>query len=261
MPELQLDHVGLHHEVARKPGAPWLVLSNSLGANLTMWDAQLPAFAEHFSVLRYNGRDQTAPPAPDAAYTLQQLSEDVLAIADHERIERFHFCGLSLGGFVGQWLASHHPSRIRRLVLCNTAPKIGTADVWNQRIRTVQAQGMQAIVEGTLERWFTPAFREAHPEALANTRAMLLAANPAGYAACCAAIRDMDQRDTIRDIHAPTLVVYGTQDPVTTEQDARLLTSSIANAQALPLPAAHLSNIEQAAGFTRGVLDFLQTAG
>jgi 3-oxoadipate enol-lactonase len=185
------------------------------------------------------------------------LGEDALALADELKIAHFHFCGLSLGGMVGQWLGVQAPERLRSLVLCNTAARVGTSEGWNARIQKVRAGGMAAVTEDVLRRWYTDDFRMEHPEVLQATRGALLATNPEGYIATCAAVRDMDQRDQIASISASTLIVYGTEDAVTTAQDAEFLAAAIPGATTLSLRAAHLSNIEAAQAFTNGVLNFL----
>jgi 3-oxoadipate enol-lactonase len=254
---VDLSDVRIHYDFQQRPDAEVVVFCNSLGTNLSMWNPQMRAFREKFSVLRYDARGHGASSVTPYPYTVEQLSHDVLGVLDALGIERVHFCGLSLGGMVGQWLGVHASSRLKRLILCNTAPKIGTDATWNERIATVRRDGVAAIVPGTLERWYTTGFRREFPEEVANTGAMLAAIDPTGYIGGCAAVRDMDHRQENSRIQAPTMVVFGSHDPVTTPQDARLLLDSIKGAQPLELPAAHLSNIEAAAAFNAGVMRFL----
>jgi 3-oxoadipate enol-lactonase len=257
MPELKVTGAVLAYEAHIKPGRPWLVLSNSLGTNLSMWDRQVSDWAPHFSILRYDSRGHGQSSVPAGPYNISMLANDVVALADSLQIETFHFCGLSMGGMVGQWLGIHAANRIDKLVLCNTAAKIGTEDGWNERIAKVQSDGMASITEAVLQRWFSAGFEQNHMEVVARARAMLLSTSPVGYAASCAAIRDMDLRSHIHSIRSSTCVLYGEFDPVTTSEDAQLLASSIPSAQRIKVPTAHLSNLESPELFSASVLNFL----
>jgi 3-oxoadipate enol-lactonase len=237
--------------------APPLLLSNSLGTTFHMWDAQAPALSEAFRVIRYDSRGHGQSDAPAGDYSIARLGADALAVLDSLQIETAAFVGLSKGGMVGQWLGAHAPERLTRLVLANTAAWMGPPQAWQARIETVLRDGMGAITEAVLERWFTPGFREKAPEAVAPVRDMLLATSPIGYAGCCAAIRDMDQRDSLHAIHVPTLVIGGLQDPATPPEKAEEIAAAVADAWLVMLDAAHLSNIEQAGAFTAALLEFL----
>jgi 3-oxoadipate enol-lactonase len=247
----------LYYELEKTRGLPNLILSNSLGTNLSMWDPQMAALSKEFSVLRYDGRGQGRSSVPSGSYSLDQLGGDVLALAEHLDMDHFSFCGLSMGGLVGQWLGVHAPNRLRKLILCNTAAKIGTDVSWNQRIDCVRTDGMASIVPGALERWFTAQFRTENPDSVALAHEMLLIADAEGYIANCAAIRDADLQTEIAYIRARTLIVFGKRDPVTTPDDAQFMASRIPSATILALNVAHLSNIEAAFAFTTGVLNFL----
>ncbi len=257
MPFLNRAEGSLYYELENNRGLPVLVLSNSLGTNLGMWQSQMPALCEYFSVLRYDARGQGQSSAPAGPYTIDQLGSDVQALLDHLQLPRVHFCGLSMGGMVGQWLAIHAPDRVDRLVLCNTAAQIGTEDSWNQRIKAVHAAGLNSIAPIVRDRWFTADFRVSHPSDVDASCSMLRTNHPDGYAACCAAIRDMNFRKNIEEIKSPTLIVFGRQDLVTTPEDAHFLAQHIAGAETLALEAAHLSNIEAAESFNKGILQFL----
>ena len=254
---LELTDSRIHYRWDGPADKPVLLLSHSLGATLSLWDPQVPDFSEHFPVLRYDARGHGQSSIPPGPYTVEQLGGDALALLDGLGIEGVSFCGLSMGGAVGQWLGIHAPQRLKKLVLCNTAAKIGSADIWNSRIDTVLNEGVQAIVPVQLARWFTPAFQENDPEAIARARGLLESADPAGYAANCAALRDMDQREAIRNITVPTLLVAGTYDPVTPPSDLKYLAANIPSAQYIELPASHLSNVEASEQFNRAVLRFL----
>jgi 3-oxoadipate enol-lactonase len=236
---------------------PPLLLSNSLGTTFHMWDAQMPALSAAFRVIRYDSRGHGQSDAPAGDYSIARLAADALAVLDSLQIETAAFVGLSKGGMVGQWLGAHAPHRLSRLALANTAAWMGPAQGWRSRIETVMRDGMSAITEAVLERWFTPGFRDQAPDAVAPVREMLLATAPQGYAGCCAAIRDMDQRESLKAIRVPTLVIGGLHDPATPPAQAHEIADGVADAKLVMLDAAHLSNIEQPQAFTGALLEFL----
>jgi 3-oxoadipate enol-lactonase len=249
--------VRLFHRFDGPEGAPVLVLSNSLGCSLEMWDPQMPAFAERFRVLRYDTRGHGRSPVPKGPYSIADLGKDLVALLDANGIERAHFCGLSMGGMTGMWLGCNAPERFEKLILSNTSAQLGSKDVWNQRIATVEKEGMTGVAEGVIERWFTPEFRARDPQGVDRVRRMLLETPPAGYAACCAAIRDQDQREAVSAIRLPTLLVAGTRDPATPPEHSHAIAGKIPGARVVGLEAAHLSNIEARDRFTATVLEFL----
>jgi 3-oxoadipate enol-lactonase len=257
MPFANADGARLFYRLDGPPEAPVLMLSNSLGTELGMWSSQLPHFAGRFRVLRYDGRGHGRSEVLPGPYSIADLGRDALALLDALGVGRVRFCGLSMGGMVGMWLGTHEPERIDRLVLCNTSAQLGTPETWNSRIELVCRAGMQAVAPMVIERWFTADFRARAPQAVERIRSMLLATSPDGYAACCAALRDMDQLEAIGSIQAPTLVVVGTQDPATPPDHGRAIAGRIPRATLVELEAAHLSNIEAADRFTAAVLDFL----
>ncbi|HLT31628.1 MAG TPA: 3-oxoadipate enol-lactonase [Myxococcaceae bacterium] len=239
-------------------GAPVLLLSNSLGTHLGMWGPQVPLFAERFRVLRYDTRGHGRSAATPGAYSMDRLGRDVIELLEATGVSRAHVCGLSLGGMVGQWLAVFAPDRLGRLVLANTSPYMGPPSAWQARIETVRQEGMEALAEGSLSRWFTRKFLSSHPLEVAAVREMLLACNRGGYIGCCAAIRDMDLRPLAQLIRVPTLLIVGREDPSTTHRDAALLEGPMPNPpRRVELQAAHLSNVEQPEAFGRAVVDFL----
>ena len=256
MPFVEVGELRTHYALTGSQ-EPVLLFSNSLGADFSMWDPQMAELERRFRILRYDTRGHGKSSVTPADYTIEQLGRDVLALLDSLRIDRVHFCGLSMGGMIGIWLGIHAPSRLHRLALANTAARIGTQEMWNARIATVRKQGMKSVAAAVIERWFTPQFRASFPETAARAQQMLEKTAPEGYAACCAAIRDMDQRDALAQIKAPTLVIYGGSDPVTPASDAQFLTDRIQGAVKVELPAAHLSNVEQAAAFTEALSNFL----
>ncbi len=256
MPFVDAGELRTHYALTGDKG-PVLVFSNSLGADFSMWDPQMAELQGRLRILRYDtrGHGQSSVTPPD--YTIEQLGRDVLGLLDSLRLDRVHFCGLSMGGMIGMWLGVHAPDRLDRLVLSSTAARIGTKEMWNARIATLRKDGMKSVAAAVIERWFTPEFRASFPERVARAERMLENASPEGYAACCAAIRDMDQCETIAQIKAQTLVIYGGRDPVTPVSDAQFLTDRIRGAVKVELPAAHLSNVEQADAFTEAVSSFL----
>ena len=252
------DGCRLAHRFDGRPDGPVLLLSNSLGTDAGMWAPQMAAFAARFRVLRYDSRGHGASDAPPGAYSMDRLGRDVVELLDALGIERVHFCGLSKGGMVGQWLGARAPDRVDRLVLACTSPYMGPPSGWQQRIDSVLRDGMEAIAEATVARWFTPRFRERAPRAVAAVRETLLATAPAGYAGCCAAIRDMDLRPTAPLVTRPVLLVAGAQDPATPPARAEELARSMPGSpRVVTLDASHLANVEQADAFTGAVLDFL----
>ena len=258
MPMAHLQDVSLHYELSGPAAAPVLVLSNSLGADFGLWDAQTSTLSQHFRVLRYDTRGHGGSSAPPGPYTLGTLGRDVLRLLDLLQIGTASVCGISLGGLTALWLAIHAPERIRSIVAANTAARIGTHDGWQQRIGQVLEQGIGSLVAATLPRWFTAAFLRSHAERIATVVGMFAGTSAEGYAACCAAIGDADLTAQIASIRLPVLVIAGLHDPVTPPSDAHLLEATIPGARLVALNAAHLSNVEAAVDFNREVLAFLR---
>ena len=254
--------VELHHLFEGSEEAPVLVMANSLGTTLRMWDEGAPALRERFRLLRYDHRGHGGSPVPPGLYTIEDLGRDALALLDGLGIERFSWCGLSIGGMVGMWLASEAPERVEGLVLCCTSALLGPRELWDERIRVARKEGMDALVDSVVVRWFTPEFFSAHPETVEKAAAMLRGTDPEGYAGCCAAIRDMDLRDRLGQIRAPTLVISAAEDPATPPEHGELIRDSIPGAGFEVIPgASHLANIEQPEAVTRAILDHLAGQG
>lgn len=237
--------------------APVLVLSNSLGTDMGMWAPQLDALKAKFLVLRYDQRGHGASDAPSGGYSIDRLGRDVVELTEALGIQRFHFCGLSLGGMVGQWLGVRESTRLDRLILANTTAYMGPPSGWDARIEAVLKDGMAPLADASIMRWFTPDFVASSPEAISPIVTMLRQTSPVGYAGCCAAIRDMDQRRTAALVEVPTLVIGGSADPATPPEHARALATTISGAALRMVDAAHLSNVEQPSEFTAAVLDHL----
>jgi len=237
---------------------PTLVLSNSIGVTLSMWDPQIPILSKHFRVLRYDTRGHGASDVPVGAYSIARLGRDVIEMLDALKISRAHFCGLSLGGMVGQWLGIHAPDRIDRLILCNTSSFLGPTEQWDRLIASVlQAENMSETAEMFLSNWFPPHMLEAESATIETFRAMLLATHPQGLAGCWSAVRDMDMRRTVALIRCPTLVIAGQYDTVTLPSHSELIAATVPGAKLVILPSVHLSNIEYPAAFLDTALEFL----
>ena len=253
--------VDLHHRVEGPEAAPVLVLCNSLGTTLEMWDPQADALAEHFRLLRYDSRGHGRSPVPDGPYSIADLGRDVIELLDRLGLDRASLCGLSLGGMTAMWLGIHAPERVDRLALCCTSAHMPPRETWLDRAATVRSQGMSAVAEATLERWFTPELIERRPDVVDTARQTLLATPPEGYAACCEAIAGHDLRDEIGRIAAPTLVVAGTDDPATPPDHARLIANRVEGARLVVLEhARHLASVERPDAVTRELVGHL-TAG
>lgn len=252
------DGTKLNVEVEGAEGAPPLMLSNSLGTNLRMWDPQVPALTKKFRLIRYDQRGHGQSDAPANVYSIERLALDSLAILDHLKVGKTDFCGLSMGGFTGQWLARFYPQRLNRLVLANTAAKSQTPHNWNLRIANVKKGGIEAIADTVIGIWMTKEYRDKNPEVAANMRAMMIATNPVGYIGCCGAIRDMDQRWGVQFISTPTLIICGRQDNATPPKDSDYLHASIPGSKLITLDAGHISNVERAEEFTGALETFLK---
>ncbi|HYK39221.1 MAG TPA: 3-oxoadipate enol-lactonase [Candidatus Eremiobacteraceae bacterium] len=256
MPFADLSDVRIHYSLTGAEAAPVLVFSNSLGANFSMWDPQLD-LSKKFRILRYDTRGHGQSTSPPGPYTIELLAHDVLHLLDALGFDRVFFCGLSMGGQTGIWLGLHAPNRLHKLILCNTGAKIGTADGWNTRIETVLNKGMAEVSRAVASRWFTPPFQSVHPEVFAHAVEMIESANPQGYSACCAALREFDARQELSAIKTHTLIIAGSHDAATPPADGRFIADKIPGACFHELQAAHLSNIEASSEFTLEVQKFL----
>ncbi len=237
-------------------GVP-VLFSNSLMSDHRMWDGQIAALSDRHLVVRYDTRGHGASGVPPGPYRLEELVDDAIALMDGLGIDRAHFVGLSLGGMIGQMLAAKYPARLLSLVLSDTASE-WPGDIWQSRIATAQAEGIEPLVEPTIERWFTEDYRRSQPKSVERIRAMIKATPAEGYMGCAAAIRDMHLTGLLRDISAPTLVVVGAEDPATPVSVAEQIHAGIAGSKLAVIPkAAHLPNIEQAEMFNDLLVKFL----
>jgi 3-oxoadipate enol-lactonase len=253
-----MNAVALDHAFDGPEDAPVLVLANSVGSRPAMWDAQVPALAQRFRVLRYDHRGHGASPVPPGPYAMDDLGADVLALLDALELDQVAFCGLSMGGMVGMWVASEAPERIGRLALCCTSARLGPPELWTDRAAAVRAGGMASIVEGVVDRWLTPGFAAAHPDVRARLEAMFVSNPPEGYARCCEAIAAMDLFERLGRIAAPTLVLSAEQDPATPPEHGDAIAAAIPGARHVVLPdAAHLAPVERPEAVTAAVLEHL----
>jgi len=257
MPVMQLDGYAVSYQLDGNPAAPCLMFSNSLGTDFSMWQGQAAMLQRDFRILRYDTRGHGASACHPGAATLEQLGQDVLMLLDALAIERTHFCGLSMGGMIAQWLAIHAPQRINKLALANTAARIGQEQAWRDRAALVRAGGMHAVADGAAGRWFTPSYVERAPQQVAALVAGLRHGSAEGYAACCEALAVADLREQIGTISVPTLLIAGESDPVTTVADARAMQQAITGAELVTLPASHISNIEAETAFNQALREFL----
>lgn len=252
-----------HYDFAGRQDAQLLVLANSLGTDMHLWDAQVPALAARFRVLRYDmrGHGLTEPPAGVDAYTIDELAGDVLALADALEIERFHYCGLSISGMVGQRLGARAPDRVRSLALCNTAMTVAVPQAYRDRADAVRKNGLASISNAVLERWFTPKFLAANPDVVRGMRTMLTHNSVAGYVGCCLALAAMDLTADARRIACPTLVVAGAQDQATPPAASRAIVAAAKGAKLVEIPdCAHLSAVERPAELTAVLSEFFASA-
>lgn len=246
-----------NYKLSGTANSPVLIFSNSLGTTMNMWDELVNALLPYFQVLQYDIRGHGESKVAEEPYTIALLGQDVIDLMDKLKIQEAHFCGLSMGGLIGQWLAIHHPKRIKKLVLSNTAAKIGDIETWNQRIETIKIKGMQAVVDATMQRWFTDEFIKNNKQKIEQQKVLFLNNDVLGYANACAAVRDADFRESIKKITSETLVITGDEDAVTTIEHANYLVSEIAKSELKILKARHLSSVELPQEFANVLIDFL----
>jgi len=258
MPDIKADDgCVIHAEIEGPDRAPVLMLSNSLGTNLHMWDEQVAPFTAHFRLLRYDRRGHGKSGAPKGPYSMQRFGGDVIAVLDALNVAKVNWCGLSMGGMVGQWLGGNAGHRIDKLILSNTASYYPDKSAWEGRLKTARESGLAAMADATMERWFTKGFRERSPQAIAKMREMFAATPLEGYCGCSEAIRDMDLRPLHAKIAAPTLVIAGRHDAATPLEGNEFIKAHIPNAQIAVLDAAHIANVEQPKAYADTVLKFL----
>ncbi len=257
MPMIDADGCLLNVSVDGRDRGPTLMLSNSLGCTLQMWEPQMAALTKQFRVVRYDRRGHGKSGVPLGPYSMERFGKAVLAILDGLKIEKAHWCGLSMGGMVGQWLGAHAPERFDKIILANTSCHYPDPTNWLNRIKAVKEGGIAAVADAVIGGWLTADFREREPQITARMKAMLTASPVQGYLACCEAISTLDQRALLPKIRGPTLVIAGRHDMATPVASGELIRSQIPGASMTILDAAHISNVEQPEAFTDAMIGFL----
>ena len=257
MAVMLINDEALNVLVEGEEGAPVVMLAHSLGTNLHVFDPIMPELLQRFRVVRYDARGHGSSVVTAGPYSISELAQDALNIAEALGLEQVRWLGLSMGSMVGLWIMTHAPSHIGQAVLANVAAQFGSADMWNERIRVAHEEGLNALAPSILENWFTKSFREHHTEEVERVWEMLLSTPAEGYAGVCAALRDMDQREAIGTIKQPVLVIVGRHDPITTPGLGALVASAISGAKLVTIEAAHISCVENPEAFSQATIEFL----
>lgn len=257
MPTFTLNDAQINYQTFGDANKPALIFSNSLGTKYSMWQPQIEHFQQDHYVICYDTRGHGASSVPQGPYSLEQLGQDVVNLLDHLDIAKAAFCGISMGGLTGQWLAIHKPERFSQVIVCNTAAKIGQEQAWQDRAVLVREQGLAPIAATAASRWFTDPFIQSNPAVVAELSNDLGAGSPEGYANCCEALAKADVREQLSSIQIPVLIIAGQQDPVTTVADGQFMQQRIANSRLFEINASHISNIEQPEAFNQAVQTFL----
>lgn len=257
MPTFTSNDAQINYQTFGDANKPALIFSNSLGTKYSMWQPQIEHFQQDHYVICYDTRGHGASSVPQGPYSLEQLGQDVVNLLDHLDIAKAAFCGISMGGLTGQWLAIHKPERFSQVIVCNTAAKIGQEQAWQDRAVLVREQGLAPIAATAASRWFTDPFIQSNAAVVAELSNDLGAGSPEGYANCCEALAKADVREQLSSIQIPVLIIAGQQDPVTTVADGQFMQQRIANSRLFEINASHISNIEQPEAFNQAVQTFL----
>ncbi|MBW3518089.1 3-oxoadipate enol-lactonase [Flavobacterium sp. NKUCC04_CG] len=256
MQKIKLSHFTCNYKYQYFGHQKNLVLSNSLGTNYSMWDDNIKFLSLHFNILRYDSRGHGASTINQSTASISDLGADVLELLKFLKLEQVYFCGLSIGGLVGQWLAIHYSGSFEKIIISNTAAKIGTLESWNARIKQVSEFGLSSILEPTAARWFTLAYRKQFPQKVEAILDDFENTSIEGYMASCRAVSEADFRTQLKQIKIPVLIIVGTQDEVTTKADGEWIQKQVPLAQLVGLDAAHLSNMEHPAAFANHIIVF-----
>ncbi|MDM1756999.1 MULTISPECIES: 3-oxoadipate enol-lactonase [Acinetobacter] len=257
MPTFTSNDAQINYQTFGDASNPAIIFSNSLGTKYTMWQPQIDALQNDFFVICYDTRGHGASSAPQGPYQIEQLGQDVVNLLDHLQVEKANFCGISMGGLTGQWLAIYKPERFNHIIVCNTAAKIGQEQAWNERAALVRQQGLQTIAATAASRWFTESFIQSQAATVQSLSNDLAAGSAEGYASCCEALAKADLREELKNITVPILVIAGQQDPVTTITDGQYMIDRIPNSELFEINASHISNIECPNEFTQAVKNFI----
>ncbi|MFW1857160.1 3-oxoadipate enol-lactonase [Acinetobacter defluvii] len=258
MPKFTSNDAEINYQTFGNANQSAVVFSNSLGTKYSMWQPQIDALKDDFFIICYDTRGHGASSAPQGPYTIDQLGQDVINLLDHLNVKKANFCGISMGGLTGQWLAIHQAAHFNRVIVCNTAAKIGQEQAWNDRAALVREQGLQPIAATAATRWFTERFIQSQAAVVESLSNDLAAGSAEGYASCCEALAKADLRENLKSITVPVLVIAGQQDPVTTIVDGQFMVDRIINSQLFEINASHISNIECPAEFTQAVRQFIE---
>ncbi|MFK7856649.1 MAG: 3-oxoadipate enol-lactonase [Granulosicoccus sp.] len=255
---LEANGIRVTYKLDGQQDAPVVMLSNSLMSNHTMWEPQMDVLTRSFRVLRYDTRGHGATDAPAGPYSIKLLAEDAVALLDALDIDKVHFAGLSMGGMIGQYMGANYSDRLHSLMLCDTASEMPTLAMWNDRISTAREKGITALLDGTLQRWFTPPFLKNDKAAVENIAHMIRTTDAGGYIGCASAVRDMSQTSILSQIKVPTIIIVGEDDPACTVEQSKVLEEHIKDSELIILKnASHLSNIEQSDAFNIAMMNFL----
>jgi 3-oxoadipate enol-lactonase len=257
MPTFTSNDAQINYQTFGDQAKPALVFSNSLGTQYSMWQPQIDALKNEFYLVCYDTRGHGASSAPKGPYSLEQLGQDVINLLDHLNIQKAVFCGISMGGLTGQWLAINRPERFSHVIVCNTAAKIGQEQAWLERAALVREQGLQPIASTAAGRWFTEGFIESNAPIVAKLSNELGLGSPEGYASCCEALAKADLCEQLKEIRVPVLVIAGQKDPVTTVSDGQYMVNRIKNSALFEINASHISNIECPNEFNQAVQQFI----
>lgn len=259
MPMLEKNDVTIYYQTFGDKTKPALIFSNSLGTNYTMWQPQIGALTDDFFVICYDTRGHGQSSAPDYPYSIDELGQDVVDLLDHLQIKKANFCGISMGGLTGQWLAINKPEYFNKIIVSNTAAKIGNETAWHARADQVRNEGLQPIADTAASRWFTEGFIKSSPEIVRKMSENLAKGSPEGYVNCCAALAVADLREDLEKASVLMLVIAGMQDPVTTVADAKTIVAAAPNAELATIDASHIANVEQPEAFTQLIIGFCQS--
>lgn len=258
MPVIQSNGCTIDAEISGPDNAPVLMLSSSLGTTRHMWDPQMAAFTAQYRVLRYDRRGHGKSSVPKGPYNMEMLARDALALLDGLGIAKAHWLGLSMGGMEGMWLGANAADRFDKIILSNTSTYYPDKTVWHNRMDAVRKAGsVAAIADMVLNAWLTKDFQTAQPDIAARMKTMMMSTSVEGYLGSCAAVRDMDHRETIKAIRNPTLIIAGAKDPATNVAAAQFIHDNVPGSKLAIVEAAHIANVEAPDVYAKTVLDFL----
>lgn len=258
MPKIQLTNFNCNYKFENFGHQKTLVLSNSLGTTLSMWEDNVDVLSHYFNILRYDTRGHGESTISPDKVSIAELGNDVIELLDYLKLDQVYFCGLSIGGLTGQWLGINHPTRFEKIIISNTSAKIGTKEGWEARVKQVTENGLGSILSATAERWFTPGYRAKNPEKVQTILNNFESNSLQGYTACCYAVAGADFREQLHNLDVPTLIIVGTQDQVTTFEDGKFIQKRTPIASLVTLDAAHLSNMEHPEEFAKHIIHFTQ---